>query len=263
MWLLPTRMKQVTRINIDLCFPDETPAWRRNLAKKSLIETSVTACEMAACWIKPVSVVDSLIESIEGEHILQEAQKLGKGVVLLAPHLGNWELLNFHLATHYPMEIMYAPPKQQALDSLILDARKRAGAKLVPASRRGVLSIFKHLKSGGITGILPDQEPPLQSGVFAPFFGIKTLTPTLVSKLIKETNSVAVGVACFRQKNGHFKLYLSKCHEAIYDSNVLVSAAALNRTIQDMILMHPEQYQWEYKRFKRRPDGEAKIYPKN
>lgn len=263
LWLLPTRSKQVTQINIDLCFPDKTQAWKRNLVKQSLIETAITACEIAACWIKPVSVVNTLIESIEGESILKNAQQLGKGVVLLAPHLGNWELLNFYLATHYPMEIMYAPPKQQALDPVILEARKRAGAKLVPANRRGVLSIFKHLKSGGITGILPDQEPPIQSGVFAPFFGIKTLTPTLVSKLIRETQSVAIGVACYRQKNGRFSLRFSPCHSAIYDENITISAGALNRTIQDMILLHPEQYQWEYKRFKRRPQDENKIYPKN
>ncbi|MEZ5504873.1 MAG: hypothetical protein R3F38_02350 [Gammaproteobacteria bacterium] len=41
---------------------------------------------------------------------------------------------------------------------------------------------------------------------------------------------------------------------AIYDADESVSAAAMNRTIEALIRMAPEQYQWEYKRFNKRPD---------
>jgi KDO2-lipid IV(A) lauroyltransferase len=180
---------------------------------------------------------------------------------LIAPHLGNWEITNYFVARHYPLVAMYAPPKLVALEKLIHAARERSGGQLVPANKRGVVAIFKHLRNAGVTGILPDQEPATKSGVFAPFYGHKVLTPVLVSKLIQETRAEAILVYALRLANGRFRLVFRPAHDAIYQSDIATSAAAMNRSIELAIREAPEQYQWEYKRFRKRPAGEPRRYP--
>ena len=118
-------------------------------------------------------------------------------MIVLAPHFGNWEVLNFWLSSHFPFTAMYEPPKIADLDPVIRHGRERMGAELVPTNPRGVAALLKALKRAEAVGILPDQEPSWGSGVFADFFGRPAYTATLLPKLVARTQArVVTGVAC-------------------------------------------------------------------
>ena len=94
---------------------------------------------------------------------------------------------------------------------------------------------------------------PKNSGIFAPFFGQPAYTMTLAHQLIKRTKcKVIIGLE-IRVKQG-FELNYEAPEIAIYDSEGKVSVAALNRLIEKVVNRHISQYQWGYKRFKRRPE---------
>lgn len=258
--LLPNDMRRVTRINVDTCFPDRSPEWRKLLTQRSLRETAITACEMGAVWCKPVATTLRRIRVVEGVELIEQALSEGKGVVILAPHLGNWEVLGIYLASRFPITNLYQPPSQEAMHTLIHGARTRQEAKLAPTNRRGVIQIVKALRQGEVTGILPDQEPDRGSGgEFVPFFGKKALTATLIPKLAREGNAVTVAGFCLRE-NGGYRVIFRAVHDGIRAKDLKTAAACMNRSIEHCILECPEQYQWEYKRFKRRPKGEKSIY---
>lgn len=261
LWHLHTDPRRITQININLCFADKPLPWRKQLAKKSLIETAVTACEMGAVWTKPVTIPLKKIVSVEGEELIRKALAQNKGVIVLAPHLGNWEILGNYLCQHYPITNLYQPPDQEAMHRLIYQARTRSGAKLAPTTRRGVVQIVRALRKGELTGILPDQEPDrLSGGEFVPFFGTKALTPTMIPKLVNEGNAVAIGGFCLRNGQGGYKIIFRPVHKGIHSPDLKTATACMNRSIENYILECPEQYHWEYKRFKRRPRGGKRFY---
>lgn len=260
LWLIPNDARRTTETNLKLALPELTDQERRQLAIASLAETCETACEIACLWQMPVSRIVTLIEQVDGRAMVDDALAEGRGVVLIAPHLGNWEVTNYYIGQHYPLVAMYAPPRLDALESLILGARERSGGQLVPANKRGVVAVFKHLRAGGVTGILPDQEPSHRSGVFAPFFGIQALTPVLVSKLVQETGAVPVVIYALRLATGGFRVTFRSVDSAMLSEDLAVSAGAMNKAIEAAVREAPIQYQWEYKRFRKCPPGEPPRY---
>ncbi len=152
---------------------------------------------------------------------------------------------------------MYQPPKLPALDRLLQRTRSRGGIKLAPTERKGVSLVLRALQNGELVGVLPDQVPNDESGDFAEFFGEQALTMTLVSKLAARSGAkVFCGFAERRRAGDGFRLIIREADSLIYDEDLQQSLRGLNKTIEDCVLMAVDQYQWEYKRFRRRPDGE-------
>ncbi len=259
-WLFAKSPRQVTLRNLELCFPDQPEEERLKLARESLIETTVTAFEMAPAWVQPPEKALSYITHAENEELFKDAMKQNRGIVFIAPHFGNWELANYYMASKSPLMVIYKPSDSEALNKLILKSRTQIG-EMVPADKRGVLALFSAIKKGKTTGILPDQEPSLSSGVWVPFFGIPALTPMLVSKLVQKTDAIALGFGCQRNPDGKtFHVFYEPVDEEIYSNDMETSAAAMNRCIERIVLREPSQFQWEYKRFKRRPDRSPNPY---
>lgn len=256
------KTRRVSAINIRLCFPELNTQAQEVIIKNSLIELGKQLSEMGPMWLWPVEKTLSLMTQVTGKEHMEAAMQSGKGVFLLTPHLGCWEIAGLYLGANIPVTILYSRPKIQALDDIVRQSRIRSGATLVAANASGVKSIFKTLRQGKGTGILPDQNPDdLNSGVFAPFFGIQTLTMTFISKLASKTGAeIVIGYAERLPQGKGYHLHIHKADPKISDPDPLISATALNKTVEDYIRQVPSQYQWSYKRFKKRPEGEGKIY---
>jgi len=246
--------------NLKLCFPDEPLQQQNKIAKKSLIALGKTYAEMGMSWMWPIPKVNNLITHVEGMEYLQKALDDNNGIILIAPHLGNWELLNHFFRQYLFMTVMYKRPKIAALDKFIFKTRKRVDVGLVPADKNGVLSLFKLLDNKGVVAVLPDQEPSLKSGVFAPFFGHPALTGNLIGDLARKTPAYLLCCYAKRLSDGNYGVVLKPASEDIRNDNLVVSATALNTSIEECIKDCPEQYQWGYKRFRRQPEGCPKIY---
>ena len=155
--------------------------------------------------------------------------------------------------------IMYKPNKNKGIDRFMLEARQRTNATLVPTDENGVRSIFKHLKQGGLTVILPDHLPKESGGIYSPFFGQKTLSTTLVSKLASKTQCNVIGLSCIRDEVSGFNVHCSRLSDDILSKDLQTSVDSLNQDLEAMINIAPEQYLWSYKRF-RKVEGQENIY---
>lgn len=262
LWRLDRESARITRRNLELCFPRMDPEERERLAASSLREMGKTGLEMAMAWGWPAERALATIRNIQGAELVERARQEGRGLIFLAPHLGNWELVGLYLSSRFRMAALYDPPKLSGLEDFMIKVRGRMGSELVPTNKRGVLRLFQILRDGGVVGILPDQEPPLASGAFAPFFGIQANTIRLVSRLLEKTDAAVLCVYARRLPRGQgFELCFRAADPDIYSQDLTTSVAALNRSVERCVLEAPEQYQWEYKRFKRRPPGEPRLYP--
>jgi KDO2-lipid IV(A) lauroyltransferase len=252
-WLLGGRARQVTARNIDLAFPDMAAAHRKELARCSLQATGELLAETGRIWLRPWPEVSTLIQEVHGAGLIADAQAAGRGVVVLVPHLGNWEILGLHLATLGNTVSLYEPPKLVGLDALIRRGRQASGATLVPTNAAGLAGLYRNLRAGGIAGILPDQVPGKASGgENASFMGVPCFTPTLAGNLVRRSGALAVfGFA--QRVPGGFALRYIAAEDALYDEDTTVSLAALNLGVETCLKQCPAQYQWEYKRFRARP----------
>jgi len=159
-----SRISKITEENLQLCFPEMDAQLRRALMKKSLMNMGKTLNEAASIWLRPYKWLRTKITAVHHQELLARYQAKGKGVIVLAPHLGNWEVANLHLSEFNQMTSLYQPLRLIALEKLIKRGREKGGAKLVPTNRRGVMALLRVLRAGGIVGILPDQVPDEDSG---------------------------------------------------------------------------------------------------
>lgn len=258
-WLLNTRAAQVTQVNLATCLPELDEKTRKQLCKTSLMETGKTMMETASIWMGSIEKNLSRISKVTGEEILAEALGQKRGVILILPHLGNWELFNLFYGARGAMTVLYQPPRHEALHRLIRKVRNRGGNCIVPTTRKGLARLYRTLRQGGVVTILPDQVPA--SGVYAEFFGVKAFTDLLIPRLVRRT---AARVLCVYVKrlsgSDGFEVVFRPPHADIDSADMNVAVAAVNASIEACVREIPEQYQWEYKRFRERPRGELKLY---
>lgn len=262
-WLarrLDTREARVARRNLALCFPDLPATERERLWRENLAETGRTLTETLRFWTRPARVNLREVIEVRGEGALDEALASGRGIIIAAPHLGNWELLNQWLASRSPLAIVYRPARREWLDAVIRRGRAQPGVSQIPAEAAGVRALFKRLRAGGMVGILPDQQPKRGDGVFVPFFGIQALSMSLVSRLANKTGAVVLMAFVERGHDlGGFRVHLRAAPEAVADADTMRAVAALNAAVEACIAQAPAQYQWSYKRFSMRPEGEPPM----
>ena len=256
-----TRSREVAKVNLALCYPQKTGEEQAQLVRETLAENGKIAAEMGPMWGYEPSRTLGLVRHVYGEDVLDAAIAQPRGLILLAPHLGNWEIINNYISTKCPITIMYRPAKVPVFNNWMVSRRENVGCKLVPTTRAGVKALFDVLHQGGMIGFLPDQEPKEKSGVFAPFMGVETLTPKLPHEMLQKTGAMAIyGFAKRLPDAEGFDLYFLPATDDLYDGDARVSATSMNRSIEECIGYCPAQYQWTYKRFKRRPHGEKNAY---
>jgi KDO2-lipid IV(A) lauroyltransferase len=261
-YLLPNRERRHAQINLQLCFPGLRDRERQNLLARSLEQTGRTLFEITAIWFWPIDRVLALIQEISGQKYLQREQ--GRGLIVLSPHLGCWEIAGLYLASRGSVTSLYRPPRQTLFEPLVKQARERSGAELVPTDAKGVRRLYKVLQSGGTVGILPDQQPDSDKGaVFAPFFGVPALTMLLINRLIRKTGAKVVFCYAERLPGGRgFHIHYLPAPAGLAEDEPHEAARALNEGVEVCVRRVPDQYQWTYKRFKDQPHGSHSPYRK-
>jgi len=263
LWRVGAAPRRVTERNIAFAFPELDAPAQAALARRSLMATGELAAEMGFVWTRPWETVRRAVHDVVGEGPILDARAQGRGVVVLGPHLGNWEVAGLFIAAWGDALALYEPPHMQALERVIRRARERSGTRLVPTDARGLATLVRTLRRGGVTGILPDQVPPvLEAGRNSPFMGVPTFTMTFVSKLLQRSGALAFFGFAERTASG-FRMHFLPADEAIYSADIDESLRALNDGVERCVRLCPEQYQWEYKRFRTRPRGNVDLYARD
>ena len=246
---------RTVKINMALIAPTLSHLQKQALTKEIIYHQCLTSIESIKTWAMPPDWSITQIRDVHNKDILLDGLASPNGMLAIVPHLGTWEMMNAWLNQFGSPTIMYKPVKGDITNNFILQGRARLNATLVPTDGSGVKAVFKTLKQGGFSIVLPDHVPDPSGGVIVPFFGIETLTSTLASKLASKTKCALVGLACIRRDDGHgFDIYCYKLDApALYDRNAETAAYALNLAMQRMIEDNYSHYMWGYRRFKHIP----------
>lgn len=258
------REARVTRRNLELVRPGIGARQRDALAAAILRSVGRNSLHTLRFWTRPEASNHALIATVHGEALLHAALARGRGLIIAAPHYGNWELLNQFLAHCAPITLVYRPPESAIADRFLLRVRGRPGVTQVPARSSGVRALLRTLHGGGMVGILPDQRPKAGEGAFAPLFGIQTLTMTLLPRLAQRTGATVLFAFAERRPgfaDARYDVHFLAGDVAIGGADDGAALAALNAGIAAIAQRDPLQYQWNYKRFNARPDGSGESDP--
>lgn len=244
------------KINMQLIEPALTTAENKTLVKDIVLNQCLSSVESVKSWaMSPQWSIDQIRE-VHNKELLVQGLANPNGMLAIVPHLGTWEMMNAWLNQFGSPTIMYKPVKNKLINDFVLQGRARLNATLVPTNSNGVKAVFRTLKNGGFSIILPDHVPEPSGGVVVPFFGVETLSSTLASKLASKTKCALVGLSCIRRQDSQgFDIYCYQLDDpALYDKDVANATKALNHQMQQMIHEHFSHYPWGYRRFKRLPN---------
>ena len=259
---LNKKRRAIAQCNIEHCFPELTRKEQAELLQKNAQETGMWFCETPFVWFaKPARSMKKV--TMKNPEKLQQAFDRQKGVVIIMPHFGNWEMMSYYLPQHFPSGCMYKEAASPTLEKIITDSRERFGLKMFKVDMVGVRQALKHLKQGNLLVILSDHLPEKKAGVYAPFFGLQALTGKMTHTFARHNKATALVIAVSRKPNGAgFEVEFHDV-ENMDSKDPLTAATGLNKAIEKVIRTAPAQYQWLYKRFGRQPEGELNIYQKH
>ncbi len=258
---MSSRLRHVISCNLELCQPELSAPEKATIARANLAETGKNFTELGAFWYWNKKQVNRLVVAEHRREILDRAIAEQKGVIVAAPHIGAWELIGLFLTSRHAMHFLYQPGKKPELDAVIIAARERFGGKCHAISRGGMKNLVSALKRGEIIGVLPDQEPADQSGVFADFGASPAYTMTFLGNLARRNRTPVVFAAMQRLPSGAgYELYYLEPGEDLYSTDSVLAAAELNRCVKRCVDIAPAQYMWNYKRYRRAPDGKTNRY---
>lgn len=247
-----SKLSKIISLNIQIAFPDMDQQQRQQLTKKAIRNELTSYFEFLSIWGASNQKNIQRIQKIHGEHYLHEALADKKGVVLVIPHFGTWEVMNSWLSQYTQMTILYKPVKNPDADQFVRDARSREQAHLVPTDESGVRQIFKALKQGGTTAILPDHTPD-HGGDMVDYFGIPLASSSLSAKLIQKTKAKALLLYSMRNDQDGFDMYIEPINPQIYEGPAENGTRIIHQTLEQLIQRYPEHYHWSYKRFRANP----------
>jgi KDO2-lipid IV(A) lauroyltransferase len=219
----------------------------KSLLHTNLREMGKGVMELPWVWRRPFKKVVASVQHCHGWEHFEAAHALGKGVIVLTPHIGCFEVIGLYIAARHPMTCLYRVPRWKFLDTLMHEGRERGQMKLAPADLGGVRQLLKTLKKGHVIGVLPDQVPGNGEGEWAPFFGRPAYTMTLIGRLMESSGAAVVMCHSERLPGGKgYEMYFAPLS---FDTSTSVPRQ-MNAALEEVIRNHPEQYLWSYNRYK-------------
>jgi Kdo2-lipid IVA lauroyltransferase/acyltransferase len=218
------------------------------LRRRAIAAAGELVTELPALWFRPHGEVVALVKEVEGTEAVLAAQRAARPVLFLTPHMGAFEVAAQYAASRMPITVLYRRPKLAWLDPLMRAGRSRPNVRLAPADLSGVRELFSALQRGEAVGFLPDQVPGAGEGEWCEFFGRPAYTMTLAAKLASRDNVATFLAFAKRLPRGEgYSILLRPLPAALPGES---APRRLNRALEELVALCPEQYLWGYNRYK-------------
>jgi KDO2-lipid IV(A) lauroyltransferase len=256
-WLVPER-RHVTRINLQKCFPRMAPEERERIARAHFRVFARSAVDHALLWWSRRARIERLVR-VEG---LERLRALGGApAILFVPHFVGLDAACIRLCCELDMVGMYANQKDPVLGRLLWHGRNRFGRQIAVSRQQGVRPLIAGMREGRPLYYLPDQDYGRRDALFVPFFGVPAATVPGLSRIAQITGAkVLPCIVRILPGGAGYRVTIEPPWEDFPTSDTLADTLRMNRYIERKILEMPEQYLWNHKRFKTRPEGEPGFY---
>jgi KDO2-lipid IV(A) lauroyltransferase len=209
-----------------------------NLARMAIENLSGAAFARAA--------QDSPIEG-PGLAALEAARHAGRPAILVTAHFGNYDAARAALlARGFPLAGVYKPFADPVLNARYVAAIGQVGQPLFPTTREGVVGMIRHLRAGGMIGILIDLDR--EEGVLLDVLGQPTRTVLTMAELALKHDAALVPVWGIRQPDP--RRFVIRLDAEVPHTDPRTMTQALNDAFSAMVRAHPDQWLWWHNRRK-------------
>ncbi len=253
------KLRTISTTNVDLCFPELSDVERTQLIKKNFEALGIGVIEAAMAWWMSDRRLKKCAVTLNGVEHAEKAFSNGKGVILLGPHFICLEMVGRMLGSQYSFAVMYRPHKKKLIAFIQESFRKKYQIKTI--ARHRMRELLNTLESNMAVWYAYDIDGGEKRSVFVPFFGVQTASLTAISRIAKLSGATIVPIDFYRTDDKWgYEINLSAPLENFPSDDVVQDATRLNQFLEQAIRNKPEQYIWQYKRFKTRPAGEKRFY---
>jgi KDO2-lipid IV(A) lauroyltransferase len=251
-FLLPReRNRAITHLT--LVFPEKERSWIRRTARSCFVH-------LGKCLLEVMLMTPRRLEQViefRGEDTLSAAIGIGKGVIYVSGHIGNWELMGHAVAARYNLSVVAAPVEPEQVNDMIVGLRAGMGVRTILRSRPGASrELVRVFKENRIMGILIDQDTDVESA-FVDFMGRPAWTPTAAASMaLKFGAPVIFGHIRRGRENRHIITVegpLELVNTGDREKDIIANTAMLTKKIEDTIRRNPEQWVWMHRRWRRQP----------
>ena len=255
--------RRVVETQISAAFQEWTADRVAETAKAAYENLGRTTIETAVLSRYGPSQVLELFDECPDWRVLESAMARGRGVILVAGHLGNWELAGSYIgARGANIQAVARQMENPLFDAFLNRTRRRIGLDIVwdgDAVRR----VPRTLRENGVVAFLVDQGAVGLASTWVPFFGRYAKTPRGPAVFALRLQSPVIFVAPLRKANGRFTMSMEEVpvrqtgdRNADIDRIVADYTLALERWVRRA----PDQYFWHHRRWKhQRPDTPKEL----
>lgn len=255
--------------NLELAFPEKNERQREKILKKSFENLGRILGEVSQFPNATKQSLKRLVDYPFDSELRAEYEKLKSeghsGMILISPHLGNWEMTVFaYSALESPLNYLARPLDNPLVENFTVRLRTRFGNRPINKTN-SVSTAIDILRSGGILGILADVNSHPREGVFVPFFGIPACTTSGVAMLAMRTNALIIPICgVWDEENNRYKVIHGSIIKTARTGNrqqdVIETTALFTAAVENFVRQYPEQWLWIHKRWRSRPPGEKELY---
>lgn len=248
--------RDVVNDNLARAFPDASRAWRRRVAVASYRHLGREAVATFRLGRADRDVLRGATE-VEGLANLEAALAGGRGALVVTGHLGNWELGGAAVAVRgVPVDAVALVQANRLFDEDLARTRARLGMRMI---QRGAAprEVLRSLARGRVAALVADQNAR-RAGVFVDFFGRPASTfrgPALLSLRARAPLFLGVALRVSRHPQ-RYRIVLEEVtaeRSGDADADVRALTAAHTRALETWVRAAPDQYFWQHKRWKTRP----------
>jgi len=262
-YLLDWRHRRIAMRNLRMAFGQtKTEAEMRRITRETFRNFSLIAVEFLRIPLLTPEKAKALIKP-EQKKLLDECLKRGKGVLLVAYHFGNWEMMAAVGAlAGYPISAVAKPMKDSIWNKIINEMRTFSGLRVI-ARDRSAFAIVKRLARNEIVGILVDQNIRKQK-VFVDFFGMKAATTPGPALLALKTGAALIPLFMMRNGLGQYEMIAEGPLDVVSTGDMEADAVRITQTytsiLEKYVSRYPSQWFWLHRRWRTRPPGEPALY---
>ena len=215
---------------------------------RAACESGMMFADTLWIWRHPKSALKKAT-IVDLEKVIALTQS-GRGLIILAPHLGGFEIVPRIFAEHMKATVMYRAARKSWLNQLMLKSRLHPNMEFVEANLGGVRKIKRALKNGEVIGLLADQVPSVGDGIWAKFFKQYAYTTSLPIKLTRLNDIPTLFVSAERLPFGRGWLIKNQLMKEKYPECLIEACTKMNGVFEELIVSKPNQYLWSYNRYK-------------
>ncbi|GAC1338069.1 MAG: lysophospholipid acyltransferase family protein [Myxococcales bacterium] len=252
-WLVP-KERRLALAHLGIAFPELDPHARARIGRASFVNLGRSALELAAAdGFQPRLAAIAELGPAEAQ-VLREASAAGKGMIFVACHIGNWELLARRVVlAGYRAGTVAREAQDPRLTALLERSRRNAGLQTLwrgkPGLARGLLRL---LREGALVGLLIDQDIDAQ-GQFVPFFGRPAFTPRAAGDLTVRTGAAVIFGCIHREEPTRHRLVIRRLpvpQTGDRERDSLAVTAAATLAIEEEIRRRPDEWVWMHRRWR-------------